>query len=120
MVRKRSQKATETDAKVQAALHGLSTGKYTTQYKAAKALGLSRATLMRRAQGGTSRAEAQEGKQALTTAEEKALAGWIGRLTVSGHPAHHAFIWKMAEEIRKRRFLVVEDVIRDDRRPRNE
>jgi len=103
MVLTRSQKAAETEAKLSAALEGITSGKYATQYQAAKALGLSTSTLARRFGGGKSRADAREHQQALSEAEEKALAGWITRLTLTGHPARHDFVRDMAEEIRKQR-----------------
>lgn len=110
MGHRRSQTATETNSKVEKALAGLSSGEYGTPYQAAKALGLSESTLHRRIRGGKSRAEAREGQQILSKAEEKALEGWITRLTATGHPASHDFIQEMAEEIRKGRH-------RDDEHP---
>src|ERR1700741_884295 len=103
MPRKRSQKVVELEAKIQAALEGISSGKYTTRYQAAKALGLSEASLARRIKGGKSRYEAREKQQAMTKGEEKSLERWIERLTATGHPATHEFIREMAEEIRKQR-----------------
>ena len=103
MTRQRSQKATESDSKVKAALISLSTGKYRTPYAAAKALDLSVDKLYRHMKGGKSRAESREKQQNLTRAEEKALEGWIIRLTATGHPARYSFIREMAEEIRKQR-----------------
>ena len=47
--------------------------------------------------------ESREGAQLLSIPEEKALVEWITRLTITGHPATHAFIREMAEEIRQRR-----------------
>lgn len=103
MVLRRSVKATEAEAKLSEALEGIASGKYATQYQAAKALGLSTSTLARRFRGGKSRIDAREYQQALTGAEEKALEGWITRLTSTGHPARHDFVRDMAEEIRKQR-----------------
>jgi len=74
MTRRKSEKAAETDAKVEAAVKGLSDGLYKTRYAAAKAIGLSQATLSRRLDGGNSRAEGKANQQNLTRAEEKALA----------------------------------------------
>ena len=99
----RSKKATESEAKMQEALNGLSSGLYKTPYKAHKALGISKSTLLRRINGGKSRAEARQAQQLLSKAQEKALAEWISQLTATGHPARHEFIREMAEEIRKQR-----------------
>ena len=101
MTRRKSEKAVETDAEVEAAVKGLSNGLYKTPYAAATALGLNHATLSRRLAGGNSRAEGKENQQNLTRAEEKALARWITQLTATGHPARHPFIREIAEEIRK-------------------
>src|SRR5271169_3313232 len=103
MTRRRSEKATETDTKVEAALEALSKGLYRTPYASAKALQVDQKTLRRRLAGGKSRVEGKENQQNLTHAEEKALARWITQLTATGHPARHAFIQEMAEEIRRQR-----------------
>jgi uncharacterized protein YoaH (UPF0181 family) len=103
MTRHKSEKAAETDAKVKAAIEGLSSGLYSTPYAAAKALELSPNTLNRRIAGGKSRAQGKENQQNLTHAEEQALARWITQLTATGHPARHTFIKEIAEEIRRQR-----------------
>ncbi len=103
ITRHKSEKAAETDAKVKAAIEGLSKGLYSTPFAAAQALQLSRATLQRRLGGGKSRAEGKENQQHLTHGEEQALAKWITRLTATGHPARHCFIKEIAEEIRRQR-----------------
>ena len=108
MPRARSQKALETEEKTQKALRGLSSGIFKTPYQAAKVIGLSRATLKRRMNGGKSRAEGREAQQLLSKPEEKALEGWITRLTATGHPARHDFIRDMAEEIRRQRTSGIE------------
>jgi len=105
MTRRKSQKAAETEAKVNAAIEGLSSGLYLTPFAAAQALQLSRGTLHRRLAGGKSRSEAKENQQNLTHAEERALAQWITHLTATGHPARHAFIKEIAEEIRRARHM---------------
>ena len=72
MTRHKSEKTAEIDAKVKAAIEGLSNGLYSTPYAAAQALQLSRDTLYRRLAGGKSRAEGKENQQNLTLAEEQA------------------------------------------------
>ena len=74
MTRHKSEKAAETNAKVKAALEGLSNGLYSTPYTAAQALQLSRSILHRRLAGEKSRSEEKENQQNLTHAEEQALA----------------------------------------------
>ena len=103
MTRHKSEKAAETDAKIEAAIEGLSNGLYSTPYAAAQALQLSRNTLHRRLAGGKSRAQGKENQQNLTHAEEQALAQWITQLTATGHPARHIFIKEIADEIRRER-----------------
>src|SRR5579864_903021 len=96
MTCKQSQRAIEREAKMQAALKGLASKKYKTRYEAARAFGVSEASLGRRVKGGKSRYEARESQQALRKAEEKALERWIGRLTATGHPTTHEFIRETA------------------------
>ena len=60
-------------------------------------------TLLKRLDGGKSIAESREPKQILTIAEENALAEYITRLALAGHPPKHAFIRELAEEIRSTR-----------------
>ena len=103
MTHRKSEKAVETDAKVDAAMKGLSNGLYKTLYAAATALGLNRAMLSRRLAGGNSHAERKENQQNLTYAKEKALARWITQLMATGHPVRHPFIREIVEEIRKHR-----------------
>ena len=83
----KSKKTAETDAKVTAAINGLSEGLYSTPYTAAQALKLNRKTLYRRLAGGKSQAEGKENQQKLTLVEEQAFSRWITQLTVTGHPA---------------------------------
>jgi hypothetical protein len=68
----------------------------------AKALVIDRSTISRRMNRGKTMTESRMNLQLLTFPEEKALVGWITRLTATGHPATHTFIREMAEEIRKR------------------
>ena len=97
----RSKKAAESEEKVVEALAGLKSGKYKTPYQAANSIGASRSTIQRRFNGGKTRSEAHESQQILSKAQEKALAECITHLTATGHPADHAFIRDMAEDIRK-------------------
>jgi hypothetical protein len=109
MTQRKSEKASRTEEMIQEALAGLASGVYATPYHAAKVLGLSRATLIRRINGGKTRAEAREPQQKLSKAEEKALEEWIVQLTMTGHPAKKEFIREMAEEIRNRRYAEIEN-----------
>src|SRR5271168_2756923 len=96
----KSEKASETDAKVKAAIKGLDKGLYLTPYAAAKEL----QTFYRQLAGGKSRPlKGKENQQNLTHAEEQALARWITQLTAMGHLAQHNFICEIAEETRRQR-----------------
>ena len=66
---------------------------------AAKELGVSKATLHRRLNGGKSRSDAKEPAQQLTPQEEKAMASWISASTATGNPVQHDFICEMAEKL---------------------
>lgn len=109
MGRPRSQKAAETEKKVQEALLGLESGKYANPHVAAQALGISTSTMNRRANGGLSRQEANEPNQFLTAGEEAALVQWITQATASGYPVRHALLRDMALEIKKERATTVND-----------
>src|SRR5438270_4775698 len=114
MPRKSRGPAPTADNKVKQALAGLASKRWPTVYAAAKAVGMSKKTLESRWKGGKSRAQAREEQQKLTKAEEKVLVSWITHLTATGHPARHAFIKDMAEEIRQQRGSQI-DVGRDSR-----
>ena len=73
MMRRKSQKMTETDEKIKTALKELANGTYKTPYTVANALEINPATVYCRAAGGKSRAEEKANQQNLSQAEEKAL-----------------------------------------------
>ena len=101
MPRPKSLKAAESEENVLKALAGIQSGQYKNPSKAARETSASKSTLVKRLNGGKTRAEAREEQQMLSQAQEKALVSWITNLTATGHPAHHNFIREMAEEIRK-------------------
>ena len=103
MTRRRSEKAAQSELLIQQALDGIAAGTYETVYQAAKQIGVSYMTLLRRSKGGKSRVEGHEQYQILAPAEEQVLAKWIGHLTSMGHPVRHAFLREMVEEIRRNR-----------------
>jgi Tc5 transposase DNA-binding domain len=103
MVRARSAKAAESEQNIQLALAGLNNGTYSTLGQARRALGVSKATLRRRRDGGKNRAQGKENQQLLTISEEQALAAWISRATATGNPVQQLFIRDMAEQLRKSR-----------------
>ena len=109
MARGRSKKRAECESLVLQALEGISKKKWKSPAQAAKALGICRHTIARRLKGGKSIAQSREAAQLLIIPEEKALVGWITRLTMTGHPATHAFIRELAEEIREHRVGQIND-----------
>lgn len=109
MGRPRSQKAAETEKKVQEALLGLKSGKYANPHAAAQALGISTSTMNRRANGGLSRQEANEPNQFLTAGEETALTQWITQTTASGYPVRHSLLRDIALEIKRERTTTIND-----------
>jgi Tc5 transposase DNA-binding domain len=109
MGKRRSPKTAERDAKLDEALAALSRGEFPNPCRAAKHFNIRYDTLKRRFEGGKSIAESREPQQLLTIAEERALARWISRLTASGYPVTHALIEEMAEEIRKRRVVGINE-----------
>src|SRR5438105_4174353 len=104
MGRQRSQKAAATEALVKKALQGIEDGTYKSPYDAEKQLNVNRRTVQNRLNMRTkSRVEARGTQQALSPAEEQALARWVIQLTHTGHPARHFTVREMAEAIRIQR-----------------
>jgi hypothetical protein len=83
------------------ALAGLKDGTFVSIHQASKATGTPRITISRHMNGGLSKREAQHHRQILSPDEERALGGWVQRLSATGHPVHHSFLRELAEEIRK-------------------
>src|SRR5436190_10521701 len=108
MVRRRSVRVAQKQ-KLEAAVTGVSKGKFKTAYKAAKALGVSKSTLYRRQSGRLTRAQAWEAQQILSRSEEKALIVWLTMMAATGNPVSHSFVREMAEEIRQKRLVGVND-----------
>ena len=96
MVRRRSVRAAQNEQKLEAAVTGVSKGKFKTAYKTAKALGVSKSTLYRRKSGGLTRAQAREAQQILSRSEEI----WLTMMTATGNPVNHSFV----REIKSNRY----------------
>ena len=109
MVRRRSVRAAQNEQKLEAAVTGVSKGKFKTAYKAAEALGVSKSKLYRRKSGGLTRAQAREAQQILSRSEEKALIVWLTMMAATGNQVSHSFVREMAEEIRQKRLVGVND-----------
>ena len=109
MACRRSLKASQNGQKVQAALTNMSKSKFKTAYAAAKEHEVSMTTLYRRRRGGLTRAQAREAQQILSRSEEKALIVWLTMMAATGNPVSHSFVREMAEEIRQKRLVGVND-----------
>jgi hypothetical protein len=109
MTRKRSSKVAERDAKIELAVAALSHGEFPNLKQAADHFKLHYTTLKRRYQGGKSIAESREASQLFTIAEEHALVRWIRRLAASGYHVTHKVVEEMAQEIRQRRLVGINE-----------
>ena len=109
MARRRSLKASQNEQKVQAALTNMSKSKFKTAYAAAKEHEVSMTTLYHRWRGGLMCAQAWEAQQILSRSEEKALIVWLTMMAATGNPVSHSFVWEMAEEIRQKRLVGIND-----------
>ena len=99
MVRRKSLNVSYIDDQVTQAILGVQSGLYKSLYKAAKLLGLSRATICRRVGGGLSRSQARQEQQKLSGAQEKILLKWIKELTISGYSPGHWLLKEIAKEL---------------------
>ena len=101
--------AIEKEEKIQDALEALNNDKNLNVAATAREYNVSYDTLRRRVSGGQSRTQGKENQRLLSDAEEQELARWIKLLTATGHPARYAFVREMAEEIRKRRVVNINE-----------
>ena len=108
-MRKRSENAVDNDARMEAALKDLRDKVFKSVRAAAKAHGVPESTLRGRHSGGKSRAQANEAKQLLSQAEEKALVRWIHEVSMDGYPPRKPRVREMAEEIRRQRISKIND-----------
>jgi hypothetical protein len=91
-MRKRSENAATNDERMEAALEDLRKKVYRSVSEAAKAHGVAERTLRARKNGRNSRAQANEAKQLLSRAEEKALVEWIHEVSKGGYPPHNTSV----------------------------
>src|SRR2546423_8871309 len=99
----KNQARAETEKRIKRAPKELSKPKPKSIRAVARANEVSHTTLLRRLDGGKSTTESRKPQQILTIAEENVLAKCITHLSIVGHPPKHAFICKLAEEIRSTR-----------------
>lgn len=60
--------------------------------------------------GGKLRAEADEAKQLLFVAKEKALVQWITKVSQNEYTLWKSYLWEMAEDIRQQCVSEINDV----------
>jgi len=109
MTRPINKAAREQEVRVQEAVAGLKSGIYKSTRAAAKACNIPRSTLRYRAAGRETRWDAHVDDQLLSGEEEKELVHWIGRLTASGYPPKLQTIREMAEAMRTRRVIGINE-----------
>ena len=89
---------------IQEAITAFQTRRYPSIRATARAFSIPSSTLHSRMAGSTSRRNAHESKQLLSSAEEKTLLKWITQLTRTGYPVSPALALEMAETIRSQRY----------------
>ena len=99
----------ERDQRVVEAVQGKKSGKYKSYAEAARILGVPESTVYARASGRPTRIQAHEHEQLLSEEEEKELARWIRQLTNASYPPKPYAVREMAEAIRTRRVIGVND-----------
>ena len=109
-MRERSKKARDNNKQVEAALKDYQKKKFKSVNAAARAHGVAESTLRARVKGRKSRAEANETKQLLSQAEERALIQWILEVSKAGYPPRKPQVREMAEQIRRGRISKINDV----------
>ena len=99
MPARKSQNRAEVDKRIEKALEELASGRFRSIYEVARSNDVSHITLLRRVGGSKSTTESHEWQQILTILEENALAEYVTRLAILGHPLKHPFICELAEKI---------------------
>ena len=102
MKKLKNQKTTDSKMNILKTLIILSLKEFPNTNQVAKHFNISLIALRRRFTGGKSIIESHELTQLLFIPEEKALAQYITRLTISGFPVTHDLLQEMIEEIRQR------------------
>ena len=110
MTRPKNVQSVEYNGRIDDALEAYKSGNYKSYRAAARAFDVSKTTLMERAKGRITRNLAHEDQQILSAEEEIELAQWITRLTLCGYPPKPYTVKEMAETIRTRRTLGINDL----------
>ena len=110
MTRPEDVEAADREKRICEALKQYKLRKFSSYRAAARVFNVSHSTLADRAKGIKPRNQAHEDEQILTNEEETELVRWISRLTICGYPPKPYSIREMAEAIRTRRVLGINDV----------
>jgi hypothetical protein len=93
----------EKEKRMQNAIRAFKRNKNSTIVTLAEQFNVPRTTLNNRIKGRKSRRESHEKLQALTPPEERELARWISKLSITGFAPNHRLVKEMAQCIRNRR-----------------
>jgi hypothetical protein len=97
------------EQRLKEAIEGVQSGKYESTAEAARKLDVPYSTLRHRVNGRQTRVESHEDQQILSEEEETELARWIRQLTRYGYPPKPYAVREMAEAIRARRLIRIND-----------
>ena len=109
MTRKRNVESAEREERIQQALKEYRLGHFSSYRAASRAFNVPHNTLADRAKGKQPRNQAHEDQQILHSEEEIELVQWITRLTNCGYPPKPYTVKEMAEAIRTRRAIGIND-----------
>jgi hypothetical protein len=107
MTRKKNVESVNQEKRIQQALEEYRLGHFLSYRAAGQAFNVPHNTLADRAKGKKPRNQAHEDQQILSSEEEMELVRWISRLTNCGYPSKPHTIKEMAEAIRTRRTIGV-------------
>src|SRR5579859_4618512 len=109
MTRPKNSESAATEARIQEAIDAMKKDSKLSLRKAASNFNVPRSTLKDRVHGKKPRNKAHEGCMNLTQNEESELVHWITLLTTRGYAPRHRTIRELAEIIRNRRVVGVND-----------
>jgi len=99
----------ERNRRIEEAIERKKLGKYKSYAEAADVLNVPLSSIYNRVNGRSTRVQVHEHEQLLSEEEETELARWIRELTVAGYPPKPYALREMAEAIRTRRIIGIND-----------
>ena len=110
MTHAKSHAAVAREPRLQEAIDGINSGRFTLAHDAAKQMpDVRRSTLYERLNRVQPQNQAHEDQQILTYAEERELAEWVSYMTRLNHAPSHSMIRHMAENLLSRRVRNIND-----------